>query len=59
MHVPLPGSRRYSRPELAWDEAALAKLAEGNLKSLIGCDEAALDRAGNIELPFWAAAAGA
>jgi 2,3-dihydroxyphenylpropionate 1,2-dioxygenase len=54
-----PGTERYSHPELAWDEAALAKLAEGNLKSLIGWDEAALDHAGNIELRCWAAAAGA
>lgn len=54
-----PGTERYSHPELAWDEAVLAKLAEGNLKSLIGWDEAALDRAGNIELRCWAAAAGA
>ena len=54
-----PGTERYSRPELAWDEAALARLAEGNLKSLIGWDEQALDNAGNIELRCWAAAAGA
>ena len=38
---------------------ALAKLAEGNLKSLIGYDEAELDRTGNIELRCWACAAGA
>jgi len=53
-----PGTERYSEPDLAWDEAALARLATGNLKSLIGYDEAELDRAGNIELRCWAAAAG-
>jgi 2,3-dihydroxyphenylpropionate 1,2-dioxygenase len=53
-----PGTERYSSPDLAWDEAALARLATGNLKSLIGYDEAELDRAGNIELRCWAAAAG-
>jgi 2,3-dihydroxyphenylpropionate 1,2-dioxygenase len=34
------------------------RLAAGNLKSLIGYDEDELDRAGNIELRCWAAAAG-
>lgn len=54
-----PGTERYSHPELSWDKVALEKLAAGNLKSLIGYDEAALDRAGNVELRCWAAAAGA
>jgi 2,3-dihydroxyphenylpropionate 1,2-dioxygenase len=54
-----PGTERYSSPDLAWDEAALARLAAGNLKSLIGHDEAALDAAGNVELRCWACAAGA
>lgn len=54
-----PGTDRYSSPELAWDEAALARLASGNLKSLIGYDEAELDDKGNIELRCWACAAGA
>jgi 2,3-dihydroxyphenylpropionate 1,2-dioxygenase len=31
----------------------LARLATGNLKSLIGYDEDELDRAGNIELRWW------
>jgi len=53
-----PGTERYAEPDLAWDEAALARLATGNLKSLIGYSEAELDRAGNIELRCWAAAAG-
>ncbi|HZT87597.1 MAG TPA: hypothetical protein VFA12_06485 [Stellaceae bacterium] len=53
-----PGTERYGNPDLAWDEAALARLTTGNLKSLIGYDEAELDRAGNIELRCWAAAAG-
>lgn len=54
-----PGTDRYSDPELGWDEAALARLATGNLKSLIGYDEVELDDKGNIELRCWACAAGA
>jgi len=54
-----PGTERYPHPELAWDEAVMAQLRTGNLKSLIGWDEAALDEAGNVELRCWAAAAGA
>ena len=54
-----PGTDRYSNPELDWDNAVLAKLATGNLKSLIGYSEADLDRTGNIELRCWACAAGA
>jgi 2,3-dihydroxyphenylpropionate 1,2-dioxygenase len=54
-----PGTDRYSNPELAWDNRALAKLAEGHLKSLIGYDETELDETGNIELRCWACAAGA
>lgn len=53
-----PGTERYAQPDLAWDEAALKRLAAGNLKSLIGYSEEELDRAGNIELRCWAAAAG-
>ncbi len=54
-----PGTDRYSNPELAWDKRVLEKLATGNLKSLIGYDEAELDDTGNIELRCWACAAGA
>jgi 2,3-dihydroxyphenylpropionate 1,2-dioxygenase len=54
-----PGTDRYSKPELDWDNKVLEKLATGNLKSLIGYDEAELDDTGNIELRCWAAAAGA
>ncbi len=54
-----PGTDRYGSPELSWDNAALAKLAAGNLKSLIGYDEVELDETGNIELRCWACAAGA
>jgi 2,3-dihydroxyphenylpropionate 1,2-dioxygenase len=54
-----PGTDRYSNPELDWDRRALEKLAQGNLKSLIGYDEAELDATGNIELRCWACAAGA
>jgi 2,3-dihydroxyphenylpropionate 1,2-dioxygenase len=54
-----PGTDRYSNPELDWDKRVLTKLASGNLKSLIGYDEAELDETGNIELRCWACAAGA
>ena len=54
-----PGTDRYSNPELDWDKRVLDKLAAGNLKSLIGYDEAELDDTGNIELRCWACAAGA
>ena len=54
-----PGTERYSRPELAWDNALLENLATGNLKSLIGWDEATLDQTGNVELRCWAVVAGA
>ena len=46
-------------PELDWDRAALARIAAGNLKSLIGYHEDELDDKGNIELRCWACAAGA
>jgi 2,3-dihydroxyphenylpropionate 1,2-dioxygenase len=54
-----PGTERYAHPELGWDQGLLARLETGNLKALIGWDEAALDDAGNVELRCWAAAAGA
>jgi 2,3-dihydroxyphenylpropionate 1,2-dioxygenase len=54
-----PGTDRYGAPDLAWDQAALARIAAGNLKSLIGYDAAELDAAGNVELRCWACAAGA
>jgi 2,3-dihydroxyphenylpropionate 1,2-dioxygenase len=54
-----PGTDRYSNPELNWDKRVLEKLTAGNLKSLIGYDEAELDDTGNIELRCWACAAGA
>lgn len=53
-----PGTDRYNDPALAWDEKVLARIAEGNLKSLAGYDEAELDETGNIELRCWACAAG-
>jgi 2,3-dihydroxyphenylpropionate 1,2-dioxygenase len=53
-----PGTDRYAAPDLDWDQAALARIAAGNLKSLVGYDAAELDAAGNVELR-WACAAGA
>jgi 2,3-dihydroxyphenylpropionate 1,2-dioxygenase len=54
-----PGTDNYSNPALEWDEKLLEKLAQGQLKSLIGYDASELDRTGNIELRCWACAAGA
>src|SRR5262244_4347569 len=54
-----PGTERYAAPDLAWDRTALARIAAGNLKSLVGYDAAELDGAGNVELRCWACAAGA
>jgi 2,3-dihydroxyphenylpropionate 1,2-dioxygenase len=54
-----PGTDRYSNPELEWDNKVLEKMRTGNLKALIGIDEAELDDTGNIELRCWACAAGA
>jgi 2,3-dihydroxyphenylpropionate 1,2-dioxygenase len=53
-----PGTDRYAHPELEFDRSVLARLATGNLKSLIGYDAATLDHTGNIELRCWAVAAG-
>ena len=53
-----PGER-YAAPDLAWDRDALARIAAGNLKSLVGYGAAELDAAGNVELRCWACAAGA
>src|SRR5271166_5856938 len=52
-----PGTERYASPDLAWDREALARIAAGNLKSLVGYDAAELDAAGNVELRCWACAA--
>jgi len=38
-----PGTERYGAPDLAWDREALARIAAGNLKSLVGYDAAELD----------------
>jgi 2,3-dihydroxyphenylpropionate 1,2-dioxygenase len=54
-----PGTDRYAHPAVDWDKRALEKLSAGNLKSLIGYDEAELDDTGNIELRCWACTAGA
>lgn len=54
-----PGTDRYGNPNLDWDNKALAKLAQGGLKSLIGYDATELDETGNNELRCWSCAAGA
>jgi 2,3-dihydroxyphenylpropionate 1,2-dioxygenase len=53
-----PGTERYAEPDLAFDKALLARLAQGNLRALLAYDEAALDESGNVELRCWACAAG-
>ena len=54
-----PGTERYAAPDLAWDREALARIAAGNLKSLVGYDAPELDAAGNVEFRCWACAASA
>ena len=54
-----PGTDNYSNPALAFDEAALAPLRQGRLKTLLGYEDALLDETGNIELRCWGVAAGA
>jgi 2,3-dihydroxyphenylpropionate 1,2-dioxygenase len=54
-----PGTDRYAEPDLAWDTRLLERLAGGNLRALLGYDEAELDNTGNVELRCWACAAGA
>ncbi len=58
-HVAFPGTERYAKPCLDWDQRALEPLKRGNLRSLLGYDERELDDTGNIELRCWAIAAGA
>ncbi len=53
-----PGTDNYSNPALAFDEAALEPLRQGRLKTLLGYEDALLDRTGNIELRCWGVAAG-
>ena len=54
-----PGTERYAYPDVDFDLAVLERLKQGDLKSLIGLSEEALDHSGNIELRCWAVAAGA
>ena len=58
-HVAFPRHRALSPARSRLGQGGARELATGNLKSLIGWDEAALDEAGNVELRCWAAAAGA
>lgn len=54
-----PGTERYARPDLAFDEALLEPLRLGRLRTLLSLDERRLDEAGNVELRCWAVGAGA
>ena len=57
-HVALSRDRTLCRARPRLGPAALARIAAGNLKSLIGYDEEELDGAGNIELRCWACGRG-
>ena len=58
-NVSLPRDSTLCRARPSWDRDALARIATGNLKSLVGYGETELDAAGNVELRCWACAAGA
>ncbi len=53
-----PGTDNYANPCVDFDKALLEPLSRGNLKALLGLNEAQLDASGNIELRCWAVAAG-
>lgn len=53
-----PGTDRYARPDLAFDESVLVPLRQGRLRTLLGYEETLLDDTGNIELRCWSVAAG-
>ena len=53
-----PGTDRYGSPDLAFDEALMAPLMAGHLRSLLALDARRLDDTGNIELRCWGVAAG-
>ncbi|WP_258538501.1 hypothetical protein [Mycolicibacterium chitae] len=54
-----PGTDRYSDPDLETDRAILARMEQGNLRSLLSFDERALDQTGNVEARSWLMLAGA
>jgi 2,3-dihydroxyphenylpropionate 1,2-dioxygenase len=53
-----PGTERYAAPDVEFDRALFARLAQGNLRALLALDERTLDDHGNVELRSWAIAAG-
>jgi 2,3-dihydroxyphenylpropionate 1,2-dioxygenase len=53
-----PGTDRYAKPDLAFDEKAVEELSTGNMRWLLSLDEKRLDDTGNIELRCWGVAAG-
>lgn len=53
-----PGTERYAKPEVAFDESLFAILKTGNLRHLLALEERFLDAKGNVELRSWAIAAG-
>jgi len=54
-----PGTDLYGRPDLATDDDLVERLRAGNLRALLGFDDAALDRTGNVEIRSWQVLAGA
>ena len=45
-----PGTVHYPNPDVKTDEGIFQQLCEGNLQSMLGLSEQALDRSGNLEL---------
>jgi 2,3-dihydroxyphenylpropionate 1,2-dioxygenase len=53
-----PGTDRYAKPDLDFDNKILAEMKTGNLRCLLSLDEERMDDTGNIELRCWGVAAG-
>jgi len=54
-----PGTNRYGEPDVAHDRSLMERIETGNLRALLGMDDAALDRTGNVEARSWLILAGA
>jgi 2,3-dihydroxyphenylpropionate 1,2-dioxygenase len=54
-----PGTDRYAQPDVEFDRAILARLAEGRGSELATLTSGELDRAGNVELRTWITLLGA
>lgn len=54
-----PGTERYGNPDIETDRDILARMQQGNLRSLLTLDERSLDATGNVEARSWLMLAGA